>query len=181
MTNSLSYSGVVTLIKKVAGKTLSRTFYNNGTNRLFEAYARAISGQNIDKFIPQYVRVYETYSQEHNGEIVEVKEERTRNPIPIVINYMSDNDSEANFDVPYARISVVILKNMIDLPTNLNSEHWATLELYSSSVGGDATKLAAVTVDDLLESVKEMTGGAQILIQWDLCILNATEGGLDNE
>ena len=75
MNSKFSYNGVVTIIKRTNNDIILGQSHNNGASKLFEAYSRALAGQDISNLIPGYIDIY-------NGD-----DKITTNYIPITINY----------------------------------------------------------------------------------------------
>lgn len=180
MTNKFSYSGRVTLIHKIGDKAVSKSYHNRGEQGLFEAYARAISGQDISKFIPKYIRIFtkESLGPDNNSNVeTNYGIEVTKNPIPVSVVYKDDaynttsNDGNTNQDYsgPFARVSGIITKSMINSDIK---DGTAVLELYSSKVVSSDTKLATIEIDNLFADVSTMSSGAHYIILWDLFVQN---------
>jgi hypothetical protein len=171
MNDRFSYSGVVTLIHKVAGKTISKEYHNSGSQRLFEAYARALSGQDISDFIPRCVRIYNVRQVPENGVVNTYKSEATKNSIPIMVTYRSGEEDGATIKRPHTRVTGIFQKNMIDDSTpNGNGE----IQLYSSKTDLSGRELASLEIPSLINDIKSMTDGAQYILVWDLYVENDT-------
>lgn len=164
MNNKFSYNGVVTLIERVNNKTVSKKYYNNGTETLFEAYARALSGQSINNFIPQYINMYSVSVDDGRETLI------TNNPIPVMVSYKEKNTDGGEYDVPYIRISVVILKSMV----NLTNNDPIRLKLCCSSNRTNDKELAVVDIPNLATTISPMSTGVQLILLWDLYVSNDT-------
>ena len=163
MNDKFSYTGVVTLVERVNNKIVSKRYYNNGENRLFEAYARALSGQPITNYIPQYINIFDSDDNQVNT-----------NPIPVIVNYKDTDTDGGNYGVPYTRVSVIILKNMINIKTS-NSEtetEGEKIKLYSSSTANEDTLLASTNINGILGTINGMASGVQLIVLWDLYVKN---------
>ena len=165
MNEKLSYNGIVTLVHRVNNRIVSKKYYNNGTNNLFEAYARALCGQSIDRFIPKHLDVG-TGSGKTFTSIV-----KNEVSIPVTITYKdsgSDGGEYADIDgtaVPYCRVSVVLFPDMFTKVANTDT---LTIVLKSEK----DLALAEVDVGGLSAAINDTTSGIQLLLLWDLYVTN---------
>lgn len=183
MTNKFSYNGIVTLVYKIGEKAVSKSYHNKGEHSLFEAYARAISGQNVSQFTPKYIRVFTAVEIEDEGAqnvVTTYGEEATKNPIPVSVVYMDGTDAtkldtrgtDYEYVGPYARVSGIITKNMVNSGITTGS---AVLELLSSKETTSDSKLATIVIENFFDDIKTMSSGAHFIILWDLYVQN--DGG----
>lgn len=172
MNDRFSYNGVVTLIHKVGGKIISKEYHNSGSQRLFEAYARALSGQDISDFIPRCVRIYNVSQPSGSGIDTIYKSEVTKNAIPIMVTYRSGEDEGDIIKRPHTRVTGVIQKNMID--SSISSDN-GEIQLYSSKTDLAGKELASLEVPSLITDIKSMTAGTQYILVWDLYVENNTK------
>ena len=169
MDSNSIYSGVVTLLSRVGNKTVATKHYNHGTNRLFEAYARALAGQSINNYIPRYIHVF----GEYNGNEIGV----CKTPIPLLVSYKSADADGGNYGAPYLRTSTVLTKGMLkDISSGWGDTF--VLRLYNAVNPIDATEpatdtmLAEVSIEGLKEAISNMTPGVQLILLWDLYVTN---------
>ena len=160
MNSNFSYNGVVTIVERVNNKTVSRKCYNHGTSRLFEAYSRALAGQPINNYIPQYIAITDV-----NGNNI------LNQAIPIIISYKDINEDGGDYGVPYNRISTVLLKSMF---SNIPIDKWKLKLKNSNNLNSDTDILAEVTTPDdtLSKSVDNMASSVQLTLLWDLYVSN---------
>lgn len=170
MTDKLSYNGLVTLIHRVNNTIVSKKYYNSGTNNLFEAYARALCGQSISRFIPNHIDVG-TVDKGDKGTFSSVVKNGVT--IPITLTYKDGGidggvylDTDDTTSVPYCRVSAVLFPEMFD--NKLQSTDTLHIALKSDS----DTILAEVNVDGLAEAITYTTSGIQLLLLWDLYVTN---------
>lgn len=159
MNNLFSYNGIVTVATQINNKIISRTKYHNtGTKKLFEAYARALSGQPIPSLIPSYIDM-------GNGEHSILK-----NKLPITVTYMGGQDNvydvSYDYDSPFTRVSAILTKNMMATATTIPENVIAKLETT------DGTVLAEVELLTLGNTIKNLGNGIQLILLWDLYVVN---------
>ena len=160
MHNKFAYQGTVTLVTRINNQIISKKYYNNGTEYLFEAYARAISNQPINSFIPTKLDIG------INGSTFTSK---LRNKLDVVVNYQAKDTDGGDYGVSYTRISVVITK---DAFLSTSDADVLTLRLESST----GVPLAHVLMDaDFNNTIKSMSQGVQLILLWDLYITNKEE------
>ena len=162
--NRYSYNGCVQIIQTLNGSTTIDKYYNNGTNRLFEAYSRALTGLNIRDFVPKYITL-------NIGD-----EEISHIPIPVIVTYKDADTDGGNYGVPYTRVTAVVLNSMVSTDTPTDNPT-VTLKLYSSSSTTSDTELALVDVTGLYNILENITAGVQVSIMWDLYVSNVTSDG----
>lgn len=155
--NNYSYNGCVQIIQTLNGSTTIDKHYNNGTNRLFEAYARALTGLNIRDFVPNYIELYK-----EGKKISHIS-------IPVIVTYKDADTDGGNYGVPYTRVTAVVLSSMVS-HEELADNSTVTLKLYSSSTSD--LELASVDVTGLSDILKNITAGVQVSIMWDLYVSN---------
>ncbi len=164
MNNSFSYNGVVTLVQRVDGKEVSKTYHNNGTEQLFELFARAMVGQTVTEMSPTHIDVL-------------IKDDKTnkfnsvlKNKISIITSYKNKDSDGGLYGVPYCRISLVLLKNMFNTEL-FKRDDSLTLEL-KSSYNDDVITLAYVNVNGMAKTILDMSPAIQLILLWDLYITN---------
>ena len=169
MNEKLSYSGVVTLLHRVNNKVVYEKHYNNGTLNLFEAYARALCGQSITRFIPKRIDV--GLVGDNNVFNTRVKPGVS---IPVVIAYKSGGtdggkyiDGKYDTDVPYCRVSTTLSADMFE-----NIDSASNLTVILKSAGG--LDIAVVEVSGLAEAINDANAGIQLLLVWDLYVTNSS-------
>lgn len=176
MNEKLSYSGVVTIIHRVNNKIVSEKHYNNGTINLFEAYARALCGQSIDRFIPKRLDVGIVNSGTFATKV------KSGVTIPVLTTYKSGGTDGGEYqdgkytevNVPYCRVSTTLATDMFE---NIDEASELTVILKSAS----DLDIAEVNVDGLASAIKDASSGIQLLLVWDLYVTNTpTEPG-ENE
>lgn len=165
MDSILSYNGVVTVISRVNGKVTSQKQYNSGTDKLFEAYARALSGQPIQSFIPTYVDL-----GTGDGDFFKSV---LKNKVPITVTYVSKTETvyDVSYDYPspFTRISATFTKHMTD-----NSP---TPDLIGRLETSNGDVLATVEIKGLGNSLSKLGSGTQLILLWDLYVTNDSEEG----
>ena len=169
MNENLSYNGAITLIHRFNNKEVSRKFYNKGTINLFEAYARAMCGQSISRFLPSTLDVGSIQEGEF---ITKIKNGVT---IPVLTTYKSEgtdggvykdnpNDNSSP-TVPYCRVSATLFSDMF----NAISESEQLIIVLKSR---DGNSLAEVNVSGLSEAIAQASSTIQLVLLWDLYITN---------
>lgn len=156
--DNYSYNGCVQIVQTFNGSTTIDKHYNNGTKRLFEAYARALTGLNISNFVPKYITL----------NIGDTPISSTS--IPVIVTYKDADTDGGNYGVPYTRVTAVVLASMID-SNSIKDVNDICLKLYSSSTS-DNDELALVNVEGLGEVLGSITSGVQVAIMWDLYVSN---------
>ena len=160
--DNYSYNGCVQIVQTFNGSTTIDKHYNNGTKRLFEAYARALTGLNISEFVPKYITL-------NIGDTL-----ISHIPIPVIVTYKDTNTDGGKYKVPYTRVTAVVLQSMVS--TNLLTDSsTVTLKLHSSSAS--ESELAEVDVAGLSDILKDITSGVQVAIVWDLYVSNSKSDG----
>lgn len=154
--NNYSYNGCVQIIQTLNGSTTIDKYYNNGTNILFEAYARALTGLNIRDFVPNYIELYK-----EGKKISHIS-------IPVIVTYKDKDTDGGNYGVPYTRVTAVVLNSMVSTDESTGNDIM-TLKLYSSA---SDTELASVPVTGLYGILQGITSGVQVSIMWDLYVSN---------
>lgn len=157
MNNCFSYNGIVTLSTRVNGKTINKTHYNSGSTTLFEAYARTLAGQNISSFLPKSIDM-----KADDDSIL-------RSAVDVLAAYKPMNSDGANYGVPYVRLSAVLSKNAFvsdvrDVPDG------TMITLILNSMSG--ASLATVKSAEILEDIKSLATGVQMILSWDLYVTN---------
>ena len=158
MNSELTYVGSVSLMLKNGNNILRKMYYNNGTNELFEAYARALSGQPIQSFIPSYI------------EIVKDNKSIVKHLIPVTTTYVAPDTPDK---APCTRVSALINRHMFDDITG--ESHYLRLLSFGEN------ELAKVRLVGFNEILKGLSPGVQIMISWDLYIQNKPGGNGGNE
>lgn len=158
MNNFFSYNGVVTLSTRVNGKTINKTHYNSGSTTLFEAYARALAGQNISSFLPKSIDM----KKPDNSSIL-------RSAVDVLAAYKPMNSDGANYGVPYVRLSAVLSKNAFVSGVSGIPENTAITLILNSMSGAS---LATVESAEILEDIKSLATGVQMILSWDLYVTN---------
>jgi hypothetical protein len=152
----MSYSGSVTLVTKRGGKTIKKKTNNNGTQALFELYARALSGQRVDGLLPAYIDIGIV-----DGSFTSHLKEHT----PVIVTYTKDEG-----DSPITRVEAVVTKQMMNTATS-NAD---TVKLISRSGG---VELAHTTVDGIGDAITKLSAGTHMIVVWDLKVENKDYGG----
>jgi hypothetical protein len=164
MNSSFSYNGVVTLVTKVGDKTKIQKFHNNGTDKLFEAYARALAGQSIHSLLPSHLNLGIVSGETFNSTL--------GNRVPVTVTYVSATeiayDVSYDYGVPYTRVSTILTKNM--MKDSINGDLTARLETPDGNV------LAEVLIPGLGDTLKNIGRGIQLILLWDLYIVNDKNG-----
>ena len=173
MYSNLSYNGEVTIITKMGHKTISNKYYNNGTNLLFEVYARALTGQNVSSLIPAYIDIVRVQTIDDTTTYTQC----LRDMAPVIVTYVDKvraNEKGYTYGVPFTRVEAILTKNMF---TSEFSDGDIHIQLKTSS----ENLLASLHVDGLYDGVNNMTDGTQMIVVWDLYVTNkqrtTTEGG----
>ena len=157
MKDKLIYTGIATLIRRVDGNTTYSKYYNNGTNKLFELYARALAGQNISSLLP--------YSLDFT--IKDVSKLRNNVYISSIYNPHSEDTSINPYGVPFTRIEALFTRDMFDIPSDAKS---AKLNLKSRQ----DNILATIEVDeDFIKNIISTSPGVQLILVWDLYVNNS--------
>jgi hypothetical protein len=159
--NNYSYNGCVQIIQTLNGSTTIDKHYNNGTNILFEAYSRALTGLNIRDFVPKYITL----------SLGDTKISHTS--IPVIVTYKEPNTDGGKYGVPYTRVTAVVLNSMVSTDASTDNDT-VTLKLYSSI---SDTELASVDVTGLYGILQGITSGVQVSIMWDLYVSNPISDG----
>jgi hypothetical protein len=173
MNEKLLYNGVVTLIHKVGNRVTSKKYYNNGTNRLFEAYARALCGQSINNFTPKYVDIGKmetigiTNTETQFSSVI-----KDNIDIPVFTTYKDVDIDGGEYGVPYCRVNIMLSHNMFNSEV-LEGTTTLTLKLKSST--DDESVLATTEVANLSSDIISATNGTQLIVLWDLYINNVKE------
>lgn len=159
MKDKLVYTGVATLIRRVDGKTTYNKCYNNGTNELFELYARALVGHNISSLLPYSLDLMVKGTSKLRNTIYV-------NPLYVPVPKLKD-ESINPYNVPFARMEALITRDMIDnIPQNTDE---AELCLKSKQ----NNKLASITVNkEFLTNLTTTAPGVQLILVWDLYVDN---------
>jgi hypothetical protein len=165
MNEKLSYNGLVTLLHRVNNNIVSQKYYNSGTKHLFEAYARALCGQSISRFIPRHLDVGIIKDGTFNTKV------KNGVTIPVTVTYKDGGIDGGNYTdkdgktmVPYCRVSAVLFPDMFDGVTEGDT---LTIALMA-----DEVSLAEVTVDGLSDAINDTSAGIQLLLLWDLYVTN---------
>lgn len=173
MNSNLSYKGVVTLATKLGDKTIEKKVYNNGTNLLFELYARALAGQQVSLLIPSYIDVGGV--RDIDG--VDIYESHTKESLPVIVTYLDKvraDEGGYSYGVPFTRVEAILTRNMFNEYLGDNTK---VIRLMSS----DNRELALVNVEDLGNTIKTLIAGTQMIVVWDLYVTNkeqnTTTGG----
>lgn len=153
--NSLTYHGVVTIdVVTRNGITIKRKTLNNGTDKLFLMFAKAVSNADFSDLLPRYIDIVDSQNKS-----------LTNNIIPN-ITYDESKNVDGNYvpyGVPFARVSATILHNMIG--------SGAPDRLVLKSNSNDT--LAFVSLgDDIKTSLNNLSNGTQFIVVWDLYITN---------
>lgn len=166
MNDLFSYTGIVTVVTQINNKPISKTkFHNTGTKKLFEAYARALSGQPIQSLIPAHIDIGKEEGLKFDSIL--------KNKIPATVTYVAGQenvyDVAYEYDSPFTRVSTVLTKNMVDTSKGVPNNVLARLET------ADGTTLAEVELSNLGNTMKTLGIGIQLIILWDLYVVNEQE------
>ena len=172
MNSNFGYTGKVTFKSIFKGRTISTQYFNNGTSLLFEAYARALSGQNISEVLPAYLNIYYTKDTETHSFL--------RNSKGAGVVRTVDRDEDGKL---LTRLSVSIIRDMMDID-DLETSNGVSVELQLLTdilpTTGAQGVLATVDVDNPEEfttSMLETPYGIQFIIVWDLYVDNINKEG----
>ena len=163
---------MVTLIQRVNNRVVSKKYHNKGEYRLFEAYARALSGQSISRFIPKQLDAGIVSVDGNTHEEVFSTKVRNGVTIPVLTSYKEGGTDGGDYkdggvSVPYCRVSVTLFSDMFDLS---DVDEGDTLRIRLKSSNNNV--LAGVDVPGLAKAVKDTSSGIQLLLLWDLYVTN---------
>ena len=170
MKSKFNYTGKVTIQTVFNNKTVCTQHLNNGTPLLFEAYARALVGQNIYELLPSFLNIY--YKDE-SGEKSLIRNTKGASVIRTIES--AKKGSEASL---ITRLSTSITKDMMDLRNVDGSSYTVELRLLTDVLSSQPQGVLAtvlLTEDDattFIESMKETPSSVQLIVVWDLYISN---------
>lgn len=164
MNSNFEYIGKVTLKMLHKGKTICTQHLNSGTDSLFKAYAKALSGQDITSYLPSYINI----GFEDGDEFTSLL--RNTGGISVVRTYTEQ-------PIPSTRITITLTSSMFNTNAPAGTDKLQLRLLNKRSSTLSEYTLAKVTLDDNATSTfKQVLGsspsGTQIIIVWDLCVEN---------
>jgi hypothetical protein len=176
MNSNFNYTGRASIQYVFNGRTVKTQHFNNGTDLLFNAYARALVGQSIFETLPAYLNIYyieeseepkslfrsskgasvvRTLATDENGKVVtRVSASITRDMLDII-----------QLTIAFASTKPLKLKLLTDvLSTTSNQETLAEIELVDNE--------EEMPKSNLLQMFRDTPSGIQSIIVWDLFITN---------
>jgi hypothetical protein len=170
MKSKFNYTGEVTIQTVFNNKTVCTQHLNSGTPLLFEAYARALVGQNIYELLPSFLNIYYTDDKGEKSLI--------RNPKGASVIRTLEKANKGTNTTLITRLSTSITKDMMDLTNVDGSSYTVELKLLTDIVSSQSQEvLANVLLSDVdsetfIESMKDTPASVQLIVVWDLYISN---------
>ena len=169
MNDELYYTGIINVNSKFKDKVITRKYYNNGTNKLFEIYARALSGQNVESMIPYYIDVEDSSGKS-----------QLNSPVPVVVIYNDGSGYDygtSSSNNPFTRVEALMTKQMLHQDV-INSADSSEISKFVLKTINNET-LAFSDVENFVSSVKNLVSGTQMIITWDLFITNKVKASVN--
>ena len=175
MNSNVNYTGVVTLKLKYKDRVIHAKHFNSGTDTLLKTYAKALAGYSIESFLPTYFNVGYMNGTEFHSVL-------TPTIGASVVRSYVDDESKPKDAEGCTRITVTLSRNMINVNALGDSQNIrCTLNSSPHEYSPMGTMLAYVDFEDdeasdFLNMLQTTTAGTQLIIVWDLFVVNSKEG-----